>query len=106
MSRFTSEYGQRVNAARTTAGVTQTELGERLGMSRSSVANIEAGRQAASAEQVIQTAEALGCDPRWLLTGWEPGRAAPAIGFPVKSVTSHVAALRKLADDLESGVAR
>lgn len=106
MSRFTSEYGQRVREARVTAGLSQTELGERLSLTRSSIANIEAGRQPASAEQVIQTAEALGCDPRWLLTGWQPGRAAPAIGFPVKAVTSHVATLRKLADDLEAQAQR
>lgn len=102
MSRFTSEYGRRVQTARVTAGLTQAELASRLDLTRSSVANVEAGRQAASAEQVIQTAEALGCDPRWLLTGWETSRATPAIGVPAKAVTSHVAALRQLANDLEA----
>jgi transcriptional regulator with XRE-family HTH domain len=75
MSRFTSEYGGRVNLARRRAGLSQSELGEALGLSRSSVANVEAGRQGSSAEQVVQFAKALGVPAAWLLVGdstWTP----------------------------------
>jgi transcriptional regulator with XRE-family HTH domain len=100
MSRYTEEYGQRLNTARVAVGITQTQLAERLGLTRSSIANIEAGRQSPSAEQVVDTATALGCDPRWLLTGWEPGR--PPIQPKPRVLAEHVAALRKLADRLET----
>jgi transcriptional regulator with XRE-family HTH domain len=78
VSRFTSEYGQRVNLARRSAGLTQTELGDAVGLSRSSVANVEAGRQASTAEQVAQVAETLGFPAGWLLVGdstWTPPSA-------------------------------
>lgn len=69
MTRYTSEYGHRVNTARVAAELTQTQLGELLGLTRSSIANIEAGRQGASAEQVVQTAAALNVPAPWLLVG-------------------------------------
>lgn len=101
MTRFTAEYGQRVRSARAAAGLTQTELGERLNLTRSSVANVEAGRQAATAEQVIQTAEAVGCDPRWLLTGTGRATRIQTVGIPSRIVAGHIAALRSLAERLE-----
>ncbi|GAA3012863.1 hypothetical protein GCM10010483_67130 [Actinokineospora diospyrosa] len=39
--------------------MTQTELGERLGLTRSSVANIEAGRQRVQLHVLVQAAVAL-----------------------------------------------
>jgi transcriptional regulator with XRE-family HTH domain len=98
---FDVAYGQRIHAARVMAGLTQLELAGRLGLTRSSIANIEAGRQRVMAAQVPPAAEALGCDPRWLLTGWDPDRTVQDVGVPRRAVTSHVAALRRLAAELE-----
>lgn len=100
-SAYSREYGSRLRAARVMAGLTQDEAATKLGLTRSSVANIEAGRQNATAEQVIQTAQALGCDPRWLLTGWEPGHAFQGAAVARNALTSHVRSLRELADRLE-----
>lgn len=69
MSDFSTEYGARVRAARTRAGLSQTDLGTLVGLTRSSVANVEAGRQASSAEQAVTIANALGVGVQWLLTG-------------------------------------
>jgi transcriptional regulator with XRE-family HTH domain len=51
--------GRRVKEARQHAGLTQTELASRLELTRSSVANIEAGRQRVTIHWLIQIAEEL-----------------------------------------------
>lgn len=105
-SPWCQAYGKRVRAAREATTVTQRELGTALGLTRSSVANIESGRQAVNAEHVMTTAQALGCDPRWLLTGWESDHVAEvtttAARTAARTVTRHVAQLRGLAAALEA----
>lgn len=67
MNDYRTRYGERFRAARMNAEMTQTELAHMLGLSRSSVANIEAGRQGVYAEDVVRAAVVLGVDPGWLL---------------------------------------
>lgn len=52
-------FGRRVAYARESAGLTQAELAECIGLSRASVANIEAGRQRIVLHQAIEISEAL-----------------------------------------------
>jgi transcriptional regulator with XRE-family HTH domain len=59
--------GDRIKAARALAKVTQTDLGRRIGLTRSSIANIEAGRQRVMLHWVFQIAEELGVEPRELI---------------------------------------
>lgn len=102
---YYAEYGSRVREARKAVGITQDELARVLGLTRASVANIEAGRQKQLADQVITTANQLGVDPRWLLTGWSYG-PAPKLQ-PMASrrlVDAHVRALRRLADQLNEAI--
>src|ERR1700689_1531060 len=54
------EVGRRVRAARRTAGLTQDELAGHLGLGRSSVSNMEAGRQVITAVHLTVLAEVLG----------------------------------------------
>jgi transcriptional regulator with XRE-family HTH domain len=98
---FQMLYGERVREARTAAGVKQDALADRLGLTRSSVANIEAGRQGnPSAFSLILTAEALGCDPRWLLTG--SGAAAVRPDRTMAQRRRWAQMLRTLAEDIDS----
>lgn len=55
-----SLFGKRVADARDRAGYTQLQLAEKIGLSRASVANIEAGRQRIVLHQALEIAEALG----------------------------------------------
>ncbi|MEO3780888.1 helix-turn-helix transcriptional regulator [Micromonospora sp. B11E3] len=61
------ELGQRVRNARTRAGVTQGQLAQRIGLTRSSVANLEAGRQKIMLHVLLGIAEALDVGPEDLL---------------------------------------
>lgn len=108
MTRFTSEYGQRLNAARTAAGLSQTDFGNKIGLTRSSIANVEAGRQSCTAEQVIQHAEVLGIDPHWLLTGRGPDQPARLAAGPglarrlAERLPEVTGDLRRIADNLDA----
>ena len=45
IAQFYLDVGRRVRAARSVAGLTQAQLADRVGLRRSSIANLEAGRQ-------------------------------------------------------------
>jgi transcriptional regulator with XRE-family HTH domain len=57
---FYEEFGRRVREAREKAGLTQKAVAERLRITRSSVANIEAGRHRILIHQAVDLADALG----------------------------------------------
>ncbi|SIO13623.1 Helix-turn-helix domain-containing protein [Parasphingorhabdus marina DSM 22363] len=54
--------GQRIANARELRGVKQADLSEAIGISRASLANIEAGRQRAYLHHVLEIARALSID--------------------------------------------
>lgn len=63
--RLYLDFGQRVRRAR--GPVTQAALAARLGMTRSSIANLEAGRQRIPLHTFLQLADTLGVIPTALL---------------------------------------
>jgi DNA-binding XRE family transcriptional regulator len=81
--------------------MSQTGLGDLVGVSRASIANIEAGRQAVRAEQVVELGAVLAVDPRGLLVGWAPTSAPmPKSALSSKKLASIADDLRKAADIL------
>lgn len=62
-------YGSRLKACRRALGLTQTEFAEKVDLTRSSIANIEADRQRSLLDDVARYADALGVDPAWLAFG-------------------------------------
>jgi transcriptional regulator with XRE-family HTH domain len=72
IDRFYLELGRRVRDARTDAGVTQAHLAEEIQMTRSSVANLEAGRQRVPLHLLFAIADTLGVEPGSLLPMREP----------------------------------
>jgi transcriptional regulator with XRE-family HTH domain len=62
-----AEFGTILRAARRDASLSQADLGRTIGLSRASVANIEAGRQHVALDQLFDLAHALGCEPCELL---------------------------------------
>lgn len=61
--------GARIRMIRETLGLDQQELATRVGMERSSVTNIEIGRQRVLLHTVEVFARALGTTPKHLLKG-------------------------------------
>ena len=58
--------GDRIAAARKAAGVTQLQLAERIGKTKSSIANYESGFREPDSETICAIAQALGVTPQSL----------------------------------------
>ena len=63
MTAFYEEFGRLVLNARTKAKMSQDALSKRVGMSRTSVTNIEKGRQQLPLHMLYSFADALGTSP-------------------------------------------
>jgi transcriptional regulator with XRE-family HTH domain len=64
---FYAALGRRIRASRDGAGFTQDQLAGRVGVTRSSVANTETGRQKIPVHVLVAIADALRIDPCALL---------------------------------------
>ncbi len=76
---FYKDFGKRIQQHRDhVPGMTQEKLGKIVGLSRTSITNIEQGRQHIAVHQLVQFADALDIPPEALLptlfvappTGW------------------------------------
>jgi transcriptional regulator with XRE-family HTH domain len=78
VDRLYRVFGSRVRARREEMSITQEELGSRVDLSRTSITNIEKGRQRVLLHQMVEIAQALGTAPTELLDPFEPAqRPAP-----------------------------
>lgn len=64
---FYAEFGKLVRAHRQRLGLTQDQLGERVGLSRTSITNIEQGRQKVLLHQLFLLAGSFEINPDVLL---------------------------------------
>jgi transcriptional regulator with XRE-family HTH domain len=70
----TGEYdatlGQRIRQARKRERlISQGQLAELVGLSMNTINRYERGHRSPTVEEVVRIAEALDCDPCWILTG-------------------------------------
>ena len=72
MEPFYREFGDRLRAARNARGASQGDIAAGVGLSRTSVANIERGRQRLSLHLLLEFARALEVDPCDLLPPSHP----------------------------------
>jgi len=72
------EFGRRVRLGRSESRLTQDMLAHQIGLSRTSVTNIERGRQAVLLHQVYDIARALDTTVQALLPAEEPGSEIPS----------------------------
>lgn len=81
--------GSRIRALRQDRGLTQTDLADAVGITRASLANIEAGRQRSLVHTMVGLAKALECDVCDLLP--ETARAPGTSDWFVASTPDHEA---------------
>lgn len=65
-------FGQAIQSLRKKLGITQDDVAKRVGLSRTSVTNIEKGRQKVLLHQVFDFAECLQVTPEALLSTLNP----------------------------------
>lgn len=68
---LTAAFGERLREIRKNDGMSQDALGRRAGLSRTSITNIEQGRQHVSLDVLYRLADALGLEPSQLLPAKE-----------------------------------
>lgn len=73
-----TDIGTRIQARREAQQLQRQELADAAGLSRMSIANIEAGRQRPPLHRVALIAAALDCDVTDLLPAWDPPGAGEA----------------------------
>lgn len=100
-----SEFGKRLAKARDAAGLTQTELGQAVGLSQSTIASAES--EGAGSRKTPQLAAACKVNAHWLATGedqenWDNPGAAPKrsegqdIAQTLRSLAAHLASADQL----------
>lgn len=65
---FYEELGKAIRLRREALGMTQAELGTRIELSRTSVTNLECGRQRLLLDQFCKLADVLGCGREELIS--------------------------------------
>jgi transcriptional regulator with XRE-family HTH domain len=94
MEPFYREFGRRLARARQDSGLSQELLGQRVALSRTSIVNIEKGRQRVPLHMLIEMADALGIASTELL----PRKATTGDGASI--------GLRSVDDDTQAWVLR
>lgn len=94
---FYAAVGHRIRAHRAAIGLTQFDLAAASGLVRSSIANLEAGRQHVSAHTLVLIATTLHCDVADLM----PGAPTPHEGNLVKTARVLHATLGEFLDQFD-----
>lgn len=85
--------GTRIRTAREAADLTQHDLAKQLGVSRSAVAQWEAGKNAPTMDKIEELSTALGQAGEWIVSGkgtMRQARAADAVNYPKGTVATNV----------------
>lgn len=84
------DIGQRIRTARSSQSRNQAELGQDVGLTRSSIANIEAGRQKILAHTLLRIAESLNEPIASLLPNTSQMREIAHSARPLPSLTERL----------------
>jgi transcriptional regulator with XRE-family HTH domain len=103
IDRFYRDVGNLVQAARDQAGLSQTELADRIGFTRSSVANLEAGRQRIRLHILALIADALRVNTDELVP---KARLGIAKDFSQVDLTGHEASTRRFVESAISQIGK
>lgn len=79
MNDLYEAFGRNLRKLRSEVGLTQDDLAAKVGLGRTSITNIEKGRQHVSLHQVFQLADAIGVSPQQLLPTRDVKPASPKL---------------------------
>lgn len=85
--------GERIRRARANCEMRQADLAQRVGLSRTSITNVELGRQGLAIHQLFEFADALGVEPCELLPA-EPSRSEKEPDHVPPELSDWVASLK------------
>lgn len=68
------QIGREIKRARELHGLTQSELADRVGVTRTSISNLESGRQRVPIDTLFSICDVLGTEPRDILPTVEEAR--------------------------------
>lgn len=88
VDRFYAAVGSRVRSTRAGRGMSQAGLAQQIGFTRSSVSNLEAGRQRIALHLLVQIARALDCEPAALIPEVAPTSSVD--GAVLDELTEHL----------------
>lgn len=98
-SENTATFGDRLEAARESCGMSQTELAQRLGVRDTTIKSWEADEWEPRGNRLQMLAGMLNVSLMWLLSGRGKGVAAPdacdPVVVPVRSVLADISRLRR-----------
>lgn len=98
-SENSATFGDRLEAARESCGMTQTELAQRLGVRDTTIKSWEADEWEPRGNRLQMLAGMLNVSLMWLLSGRGEGVAAPdargPVVVPVRSVLADISRLRR-----------
>lgn len=98
---FYAYVGKNVRSARIEAGISQTLLAQKIGFNRSSVANLEAGRQRIALHLFFLIAEALGTEPARLLPDIQLMQEVGSVA--IENLNSHLVGTSETTQDFVRG---
>ena len=98
-SENTATFGDRLEAARESCGLSQTELAQRLGVRDTTIKSWEADEWEPRGNRLQMLAGMLNVSLMWLLSGRGEGVAAPdgaaPLAMPARSVLADITRLRR-----------
>ncbi len=71
-----ADLGRRMKGMRRAAGLRQQDVADATGVSRMTIANVEAGRQRPPLHRLLRVAALTGCQVTDLLPSWDPPAGA------------------------------
>jgi transcriptional regulator with XRE-family HTH domain len=96
---FYARLGRNIRSLRVSAGLSQASLAKRIGFTRASVSNLEAGRQRIALHLFVQIAQALDVEPSKLL----PSLSSQSDSDVLEDLQQHIVHVPESAQDFVFG---
>ena len=80
-------FAENIHRLRTSSGMSQVDLADKLGMAKQNMNALEKGRKAVTEKTIVKLSEALGCRPSDLLSESKPGQYEEITGLILSEIS-------------------